>query len=381
MTELKIPFNQPCLSGNELKYIEEALLNRHISGDGIFSKKCHANLEERIGVPKALLTTSCTHALEMCALLLDIHLGNEVIVPSFAFVTTVNAFVMRGARPVFIDIRPDTLNLDEAQLERLITSRTKIIVALHYAGVGCEMDAINTIADRYKIAVVEDNAHGLFGKYKGRNLGTFGCLATLSFHETKNITCGEGGALLINDKKYFTRAEILREKGTNRSQFFRGEVDKYTWVDLGSSYLPSDILAAYLFAQLEASEAIQERRKKIWQYYFEQLAPWAEQKGVSLPFSPSYCEHPYHLFYLLCPSLEKRTKLIEGLKSRGILSVFHYLPLHLSPMGQKWGYKTGDCPVTEDVSNRLVRLPFYYQLSPDDQERVCDAIFKVSQRW
>lgn len=381
MVKFEIPFNQPCFSGNELKYIEKAVRNHHISGDGIFSKKCNAYLQEMIGVPKVLLTTSCTHALEMCALLLDIQPGDEVIVPSFAFVTTANAFVLRGAKPVFIDIRPDTLNLEEMQLEPLITPRTKIIVALHYAGVGCEMDGINAIAKEHEIAVVEDNAHGLFGKYKNRNLGTFGCLATLSFHETKNITCGEGGALLINDRKYFDRAEILREKGTNRSQFFRGQVDKYTWIDLGSSYLPSDILAAFLFAQLEASETIQKQRRKIWQYYAEQLAPWAEQKGVRLPFSPSYCEHPYHMFYLLCPSLEKRSKLIESLKSRGILSVFHYLPLHLSPMGQKWGYKAGDCPVAEDISTRLVRLPFYYHLNQDDQKRVCDAIFEVSQTW
>jgi dTDP-4-amino-4,6-dideoxygalactose transaminase len=379
--EYEIPFNRPCLSGNELKYIEAALRDFHISGDGVFSKRCSAYLEERIGVPKVLLTTSCTHALEMCALLLDIQPGDEVIVPSFAFVTTVNAFVLRGARPVFIDVRPDTLNLDETQLERLITARTKIIVALHYAGVGCEMDAIHAIAGQYKIAVVEDNAHGLFGRYKGRNLGTFGCLATLSFHETKNITCGEGGALLLNDEKYFERAEILREKGTNRSQFFRGEVDKYTWVDLGSSYLPSDILAAFLLAQLESSGAIQEQRKRIWQYYAEELAPWAEEKRVGLPWSPSYDEHPYHMFYMLCPSQERRSELIESLKSRGVLSVFHYLPLHLSPMGRKWGYQAGDCPVTEDISNRLVRLPFYSQLSPDDQKRVCDAIFQVSRRW
>lgn len=381
MVQFEIPFNRPCLSGNELKYVEEAIKNGHISGDGIFSKRCGAYLQEVIGVPRALLTTSCTHALEMSALLLNIQTGDEVIVPPFAFVTTVNAFVMRGAKPVFIDIRPDTLNLDETQLERSINSRTKVIVALHYAGVGCEMDAINEIASRYKVVVVEDNAHGLFGKYRGRSLGTFACLATLSFHETKNITCGEGGALLINDRKYLERAEIIREKGTNRSKFFRGEVDKYTWIDLGSSYLPSDILAAFLFAQLESSETIQKQRRKIWEYYAEQLTPWAEQKGVRLQFSPSYCEHPYHLFYLLCPSLDKRSKLIESMKSQGILSVFHYLPLHLSPMGQKWGYKVGDCPVAEDISNRLIRLPFYNHLKQNDQNRVCDAIFEASQAW
>ena len=381
MAPYDIPFNRPCLAGNELKYIEEAIRNQHLSGDGPFSKKCQAYLEEKIGVPKVLLTSSCSHALDMCALLLDIQPGDEVILPSFAFVTTANAFVMRGAKPVFVDIRPDTLNLDESHLERLITSRTKIIVALHYAGVGCEMDAIASIAASHRLAVVEDNAHGLFGTYKGRNLGTMGCLATLSFHETKNMTCGEGGALLINDLTYVDRAEVIREKGTNRSQFFRGEVDKYTWVDLGSSYLPSDIQAAFLCGQLEASGAIQEKRKRIWQAYAERLAPWAERTGVGLPLSPPYCQHPYHMFYLLCPSSEKRARLIEGLKSRSILSVFHYLPLHLSPMGRKWDYHPGDCPVSEEISDRLLRLPFYHQLSPDDQMRVCDALDQVSRTW
>lgn len=376
-----IPFNRPCLTGKELKYIEEAIRNNHISGDGNFSKKCSAYLQEKIGVPKVLLTTSCTHALEMSALLLDIQPGDEVIAPSFAFVTTVNAFVIRGAKPVFIDIRPDTLNLDETQLERLITPHTKIIITLHYGGVACEMDVINAIADQHGIALVEDNAHGLFGKYKGRNLGTFGCLATLSFHETKNISCGEGGALLINDEKYLERAEIIREKGTNRSKFFRGQVDKYTWIDLGSSYLPSDILAAFLFAQLESSEIIQKKRREVWEYYAGRLAPWSKQKGVVLPFSPLYCEHPYHLFYLLCPSLEKRSQLIEGMKSKGILSVFHYMPLHLSLMGQKWGYQAGDYPVTEEISDRIVRLPFYNELSRADQERVCAAIFETTRTW
>src|SRR5512137_2561871 len=266
-----IPFNQPCLSGNEIQYMADAINNKHISGDGTFTQKCHQLIEQQLGAQKALLTTSCTHALEMAALLLAIVPGDEVIVPAFTFVSTVNAFVLRGARPVFIDIRPDTLNLDESQLERLITPRTRAIVVVHYAGVGCEMDAILGIAGRYGIPVVEDNAHGLFGKYRGRFLGTFGCLATQSFHETKNFTCGEGGALLINDPQYVERAEIIREKGTNRSRFFRGEVDKYTWVDHGSSYLPSEILAAFLLAQLEEWPAIQNRRKAIWDRYHAEL--------------------------------------------------------------------------------------------------------------
>ena len=374
---LHIPFNRPFAVGKEFDYIQQAIDNMHISGDGLFTKKCHALLEQTLGVPKALLTTSCTHALEMAALLLDIQPGDEVIVPSFTFVSTVNAFVLRGARPVLIDIRPDTLNLDETQLERLITPRTKAIVPVHYAGVGCEMDAILDVAGRYGVAVVEDNAHGLFGKYKGKYLGTFGCLATQSFHETKNFTCGEGGALLINDPQYIERAEIIREKGTNRSRFFRGEVDKYTWVDLGSSYFPSDILAAFLYAQLEAREEIQARRRRVWEYYYKHLQDWAQDHGVRLPVIPAHCEQPYHLFYLLLPSLEKRTALIAHLKSRGIWSVFHYLPLHLSEMGQRLGGRQGDCPVTEDVSDRLLRLPFYNELQAEQQEQICTAICKM----
>jgi dTDP-4-amino-4,6-dideoxygalactose transaminase len=302
-----------------------------------------------------------------------------VIVPSFTFVSTINAFVLRGARPVFIDIRPDTLNLDERQLERLITPHTKVIAVVHYAGVGCEMDAILDVAGRHGIAVVEDNAHGLFGKYKGKYLGTFGCLATQSFHETKNVTCGEGGALLINDPQYIERAEIIREKGTNRSRFFRGQVDKYSWVDIGSSYLPSDILAAFLYAQLEAREQIQARRRRVWEYYYEHLQGWAKDHNVRLPIVPAHCEQPYHMFYLLMPNLEARTRLISYLKEQGILSVFHYLSLHLSPMGQQFGGKSGDCPVTEDVSDRLVRLPFYNDLTQEDQNQVIEAIQQV--RW
>lgn len=379
MGDFKIPFNRPCLVGKELEYIADAIRIGHVSGDGAYTRKCQLLLEQILGVPRVFLTTSCTHALEMAALLLDIRPGDEVIVPSFTFVSTVNAFVLRGARPIFIDIRPDTLNLDETQLERLITPRTKAIVPVHYAGVGCEMDAIMEVAKRYNIAVVEDNAHGLFGKYKGKYLGTFGCLATLSFHETKNFTCGEGGALLINDPQYIERAEIIREKGTNRSRFFRGEVDKYTWVDIGSSYLPSDILAAFLYAQLEAREEIQVKRRRIWEYYYEHLRDWAQEHGVRLPIVPADCEQSYHMFYLLMPDLKARTRLISHLKERGILSVFHYLPLHLSPMGKQFGGKPGDCPVTEDISNRLVRLPFYNDLTYEDQDQVIQAIREV--RW
>ncbi len=375
MSTYKIPFNKPALVGNEIEYILQAVRGGHTSGDGPFTKKCRELLQDLLGVPEVLLTTSCTHALEMSALLLDIQPGDEVIVPSFTFVTSVNAFVLRGARPVFIDIRPDTLNMDERLLEDLITPRTKAIIPVHYAGVGCEMDAICEIAERHGIPIIEDNAHGLFATYKGKNLGTFGALAALSFHETKNFICGEGGALLVNDKQYIERAEIVREKGTNRSRFFRGQVDKYTWVDLGSSYLPSDLLAAYLFAQLEAKDHILAQRKRVFEYYAGHLADWAQQRGVYLPLIPSHCEQSYHMFYMVLPSLKQRQSLIARLKSKGILSVFHYLPLHLSPMGQKWGYQRGDCPVTTRISDRLVRLPFYNELSPAEQEEVCAVIF------
>lgn len=369
-----IPFNCPSVVGREFECIQQALSNRHISGDGSFTKKCQSLLEQELGGQKVLLTTSCTHALEMTALLLGIQPGDEVIVPSFTFVSTVNAFVLRGARPVFIDIRPDTLNMDEAQLERLITPRTKAIVAVHYAGVGCEMDTILEVAGLKGIPVVEDNAHGLFGKYRGEYLGTFGCFATQSFHETKNFTCGEGGALLINDPRYIDRAEIIREKGTNRSRFFRGQIDKYTWVDVGSSYLPSDILAAFLYAQLESREQIQTRRRLVWEYYYEHLHGWAQDHGVQLPVVPAHCEQPYHMFYLLLPSLEERQAFIAHLKAHGFIAVFHYLPLHLSEMGRQFGGRPGDCPVTESVSDRLVRLPFFNELSEADQSRVVAAI-------
>jgi dTDP-4-amino-4,6-dideoxygalactose transaminase len=375
---MHIPFNKPYVAGREVEYIAEALRSGHVSGNGSFSKKCHAYLEQFLGVPNVLLTTSCTHALEMCALLLNIQPGDEVIVPSFTFVSTCNAFVLRGARPVFSDIRPDTLNMDESTLERLITPRTKAIVVVHYAGVGCDMDAILEIAGRHGVPVIEDNAHGLFGKYRGTYLGTFGCLATQSFHETKNIHCGEGGALLINDPRYSERAEIIWEKGTDRSRFFRGQVDKYSWIDIGSSYLPADILAAFLYAQLEVQEQIQAKRLRVWDYYYRTLDDWAGANQARLPIVPEHCEHPCHMFYLLMPSLERRQALIAHLKHRGILSVFHYLPLHLSGMGQRFGGKKGDCPVTEDVSDRLLRLPFYNDLTESEQAYIVKAIHEFS---
>ncbi|NPV76945.1 MAG: dTDP-4-amino-4,6-dideoxygalactose transaminase [Anaerolineae bacterium] len=375
---IKIDFNKPVMTGNELDYIRKAFENSHISGDGFFSKATQKLLEEQLGVPKVLLTTSCTHALEMAALLLDIKPDDEVIVPSFTFVSTVNAFVLRGARPVFIDIRPDTLNLDEKLLPEKITPKSRAIVPVHYAGVGCQMDAIIAFAKKYDLAVVEDNAHGLFGKFQGQYLGTFGCMATQSFHETKNITCGEGGALLINNPQVIERAEIIREKGTNRSRFFRGMVDKYTWVDLGSSYLPSDILAAVLLAQLEARAEIQKNRKQVWEYYAQRLQSWASKNQVQLPFVPEDCEQTYHMFYMILPSLATRQALMEKLRENGIISVFHYLPLHLSEMGKKFGGQAGDCPVTETVSDRLLRLPLYNSLKPELQDLVIDTILQFS---
>lgn len=370
----RIPFNKAYVSGQEYLNMAEAVRAGHISGDGNFTKQCHAFFEKTLGVKKALLTTSCTHALEMAALLLNVGPGDEVIVPSFTFVSTANAFALRGARIVFADIDPDTLNMDVRRLESLITPRTKAIVVVHYAGVGCDMDVILAMARRHGVEVVEDNAHGLFGRINDQWLGTFAPLATLSFHETKNFSCGEGGALLINDERFIERAEILREKGTNRSRFFRGQVDKYTWVDVGSSYLPSDILAAFLLAQLEQREHIQKNRRRVWDFYHAELQTWAAECGVLLPHVPANCEHPYHMFYLLMPSLQVRQDFIAFLKAQNILSVFHYVPLHLSELGQAYGGYAGMCPVTEDVSDRIVRLPFFVDLSEADLERIVTAI-------
>src|SRR5581483_7005883 len=375
---MNIPFNKPGMVGKEMEYMAEAVQRAHLAGDGYFTRKVNEYLQTALEVPKVLLTTSCTHALEMAALLLDLHQGDEVIMPDFTFVSCPNAFVLRGATPVFADIRPDTLNLDETKLEALITPHTKAILVVHYAGVACEMDTIMEIANRHHIPVVEDNAHGLFAKYKGKFLGTFGAMATQSFHETKNFTCGEGGALLINDPQYIERAEIIREKGTNRSRFFRGQVDKYTWVDVGSSYLPSDMLAAYLYAQFEAREDIQSKRQQIWQTYWENLHGWAEENNVQLPSVPNHCEQSYHMFYLLMPSLAARQAFIGHLKQRDIQAVFHYLPLHLSEMGQKLGGRAGDYPVTENLSDRLVRLPFYNSLGESNQAFVIQQIKEFS---
>jgi dTDP-4-amino-4,6-dideoxygalactose transaminase len=369
---IRIPFNRPCLAGNEYRYIAEAIANGQASGDGPFTSRCQELLQRELAAPKVLLTTSCTHALELAAILLECGPGDEIIVPSFTFVSTANAFALRGARIVFGDIRPDTLNLDERQLESLITSRTKAIVPVHYAGVACEMVTICEIARRHGIRVVEDNAHGLFARYQGKFTGTFGCLAAQSFHETKNISCGEGGALVVNDPELLDRAIIIREKGTNRAQFYRGQIDKYTWVDVGSSYLPSDLLAAFLLAQLEGREQIQKKRRRIWEYYWKHLQGLAEDGAVRLPVIPHQCEQAYHMFYLIVPSLDCRQALISNLKSQGILSVFHYVPLHSSEMGARFG--PGACPVTEDISARLVRLPFYNDLSEEELQSVVVAI-------
>jgi dTDP-4-amino-4,6-dideoxygalactose transaminase len=371
-----IPFNRASLSGRELEYAFQAMAEGQIAGNHAFSIKCEALLQRELNVLRALLTTSCTHALEMAALLLNLQPGDEVIVPSFTFVSTANAFALRGARIVFADIRPDTLNLDESKLEPLITRRTKVVVPVHYGGVGCEMDAILEISARHGVTVVEDNAHGLFGKYKGRWLGTMGGLATQSFHATKNITCGEGGALLINDPALVERAEIIREKGTDRSRFFRGQVDKYSWVDIGSSYVMSDVLAAFLCAQLEIWPSIQASRRQIWEHYDRHLRSWAQVRGIACPVVPDHCEQSFHMYYLLMPSFQQRQGLISFLKARGILSVFHYVPLHLSPVGQRFGGRSGGCPVAEDKSDRLLRLPFYNSLTRADQDQVIKAVLE-----
>jgi dTDP-4-amino-4,6-dideoxygalactose transaminase len=370
---LRIPFNRPTHTRLVDAYAAQALQSGHLSGDGEFTRRCQDLLAELLGGSTILLTTSGTHALELMALLLDIGPGDEVIVPSFTFPSTANAFVLRGATPVFGDIRRDTLNLDERRLEALITDRTRAIVPVHYAGVGCEMDEIMTVASRHGIPVVEDNAHGLFGQYRGQQLGTFGVMAAQSFHETKNFSSGEGGAIVINDPHYVERAEIIREKGTNRRNFFRGLVDKYTWVDVGSSFLPSDLLAAVLLAQLEDREWVWERRNTIWHRYADDLATWAASNGVELPVVPEYCQTPYHLFHMVMPSAQSRDALIKHLRAAGILAVFHYQPLHLSPYGRQL-QPHADCPVTETVSDRLIRLPFYTNMDAADTNAVIESV-------
>jgi len=369
-----IPFNRPSVVGRELEYVAASVANMHTSGDGPFARRCRDLLREELGAADVLLTPSCTAALEMCALLLDCGPQDEVIVPSFTFVSTVNAFALRGTTPVFVDIRPDTLNLDETRIEAALTPRTRAIALTHYGGVGCEMDAIRELATARGLAIVEDNAHGLFGAYRGSALGTLGALATLSFHETKNLICGEGGALVINDPSLVQRAEILHDKGTDRQRFFRGEVDRYTWVDLGSSYVLSDLLAAYLFAQLERREQIMQRRREIWQRYDAAFRGTLERHGVGLPSVPAHCEQTYHLYYLLLPSLRKRQALIRYLRECGIYAVFHYTPLHRSTMGRRLGRSLDDCPVTVRTSDRLVRLPLFHSLGADEQARVVDQV-------
>ena len=362
-----IPFNSVSIQGDEITNLINSIDNDHLSGDGPFTKLCSAFLEDELKVKKSLITTSCTHAMEMAALILDIKAGDEILVPSYTFVSSINPFILRGAIPKFIDIREDTLNIDESLIHKSLTKNTKAIVPVHYAGVGCEMDTITNLANENNLAIVEDNAHGLFGKYKNKYLGSFGDMATQSFHETKNFTCGEGGALLINsnDNNTFIRAEIIREKGTNRSQFFRGEVQKYEWIDIGSSFLPSDLLAAFLYSQLKSKDSIQNKRKLLWNKYFELLKDWADINNVKLPYVPDHCEQSYHMFYLIMPSTEIRNNFIDYLLNSNIKAVFHYLPLHSSKMGRKFDQDI-NLKVTDEISSRLVRMPFYADLDLDD---------------
>ncbi len=369
-----IPFNRADVMGREWQYLQQAIEGGHLSGDGPFTKRCEGLLEEVLSIKRVLLTTSCTHALEMAALLLDLGPGDEVIVPSFTFVSTANAFLSNGSTPRFIDIRPDTLNLDEQLLESSITERTRAVAVVHYGGVACEMDRITAIANKHGLAVVEDNAHGLMATYREQPLGSVGGLGAVSFHETKNFSCGEGGALLINDEQFVSRAEVIREKGTDRSRFFRGEVTKYSWVDVGSSYVMADFLAAFLYAQLEERERIQAIRRGIWEAYRNGLSGWADRVGAQLPHVPTECGQAYHLFYVIMPSRKTRDGLIRHLRDNGVLAIFHYLPLHLSEMGGRLGGRLGDCPVTERVSDCLVRLPFFAGLGKEPQETVIEAI-------
>lgn len=371
----KIPFNKPFIAGKELYYIAQSVLvESHLSGDGPFTKRCHSWLEERLGCPKALLTHSCTAALEMAAILCNIGPGDEVILPSFTFVSTANAFVLRGGVPVFVDIRPDTLNIDERLIEPALTKKTKAIVAVHYAGVPCDMDAILGIASRHGLLTVEDAAQALLSTYKGKYLGTLGHLGCLSFHETKNIISGEGGALLVNDERFIERAEIIREKGTDRSKFFRGEVDKYTWVDIGSSFLPSESIGAFLFAQLEQAERIIAVRRRLFERYMFLLRPLEEMGMLRLPVMGDDCASNGHLFYVITKSREERSGLIHYLKEKGINAVFHYVPLHSSPAGRKYGRAHGNLRVTDEMSERLLRLPMYYEMSDSDVDTVTGAV-------
>lgn len=370
---MSVPFNRPFMTGRELRYIEQAHARGHLSGDGVFTKQCHGWLEETVGTPKALLTHSCTGALEMAAILADVGPGDEVIMPSYTFVSTANAFVLRGATPVFVDIRPDTLNIDESRVEEAISSRTKAIVPVHYAGVGCDMDAIMDVAQRHKVLVIEDAAQGIMSSFRGRPLGSIGHLGALSFHETKNIVAGEGGALLVNDVKFAERAEVVREKGTNRSQFFRGHVDKYTWCDIGSSYLPSELIAAFLWAQMEEAESITARRMALWNAYHDAFLELEQEGRLCRPTVPTHCTHNAHMYYLLLPNGHARDALIHILGENEITAVFHYVPLHLSPFGKKMGKMEGTLENTISAADRLVRLPLWLGLE-SEQERVINTI-------
>ena len=369
-----INFNVPPYVGKELDYVAQAVKNQKICGDGEFTKKCDAWIEKKTGTKKSLLTTSCTHALELATLLADIKPGDEVIMPAYTFVSTADAFVLRGAVPVFVDIRPDTMNIDETLIEAAITDKTKCIAPVHYAGVSCEMDAIMDIAKRNNLAVIEDAAQGIMSTYKGKALGTFGDFGCFSFHETKNYSMGEGGALLIRDEKHIEDAEIIREKGTNRSKYFRGQIDKYTWVNFGSSYLPSDMNAAYLYAQLEMAEEIAADRMASWNRYYEALTPLAEAGKIELPYVPADCEHNAHMFYIKTADLEERTRLITFLKENDILAVFHYIPLHTAPAGQKYGRFHGEDKYTTAESERLLRLPMYYGLKAEEVDYICNKV-------
>ena len=371
---MKINFNVPPYVETAMGYIRECVENQKICGDGAYTKRCNEWIEKRTGTAKCLLTTSCTHATELAALLSDIQPGDEVIMPAYTFVSTADAFVLRGATPVFVDIRPDTMNMDEKLIEAAVTERTKAIVPVHYAGVACEMDTIMDIAARHRLVVIEDAAQGIMSSYKGRALGTIGDFGCFSFHETKNYSMGEGGALLIRDEKNVEEAEIIREKGTNRSKFYRGQIDKYTWVNFGSSYLPSDMNAAYLYAQLEIADRINDARLALWNRYYERLAALADAGNLELPVVPRGCVHNAHMFYVKAKDLEERTAFIDYLKENGILSVFHYIPLHTAPAGQKFGRFHGEDKYTTRESERLARLPMYYGLKPEEVDYICDKI-------
>ncbi len=371
-----INFNVPPYTGKEMEYVMQCVENQKICGDGPFTKKCNEWIEKKTGTGKCLLTTSCTHATEMAALLADIKPGDEVIMPAYTFVSTADGFVLRGATPVFVDIRPDTMNIDENKIEAAITEKTKAIVPVHYAGVSCEMDKIMELAKKYNLMVIEDAAQGIMSTYKGKALGTFGEFGCFSFHETKNFSMGEGGALLIRDQNYVEEAEIIREKGTNRSKFFRGQIDKYTWVNYGSSYLPSDMNAAYLYAQLELADEITEHRLLLWNRYYERLLPLAEAGRIELPVIPEGCEHNAHMFYIKARDLEERSAFIDFMAKKQIKCVFHYIPLHTAPAGQKFGRFHGEDVYTTKESERLVRLPMYYKLTLEEVDGICDQIIR-----